>query len=59
ILNNPIASADYIIQLTVENTYTINFANQTADTFDVIITKTEGGAIGSPLPQWFFTISDF
>lgn len=58
-LNTPIASADYIIQLTVESTYTINFANQTSNTFDVIITKTDGTAIGSPLPQWFFTVSDF
>ena len=58
-LSNPITSADYIIQLTVEATYTINFANQTANTFDVIITKTDGTALGSPLPQWFFTISDF
>jgi hypothetical protein len=58
-LTTPIASADYIIQLTVESTYTINFANQTANTFDVIITKTDGTALGSPLPQWFFTVSDF
>ena len=58
-LNNPIVTADYIIQLTVESTYTINFANQTPASFDVIITKTDGSALGSPLPQWFFTISDF
>ena len=58
LINTP-SDADYIIQLTVEDTFTINFANQTLNTFDVIITKTEGGAIGSPLPKWFFTISDF
>ncbi|MFS4494792.1 beta strand repeat-containing protein [Maribacter sp. 2308TA10-17] len=51
--------ADYIIQLTVTGDYRIFVTNQTASGFEVSILNSDGSPLMSPLPIWYYTVSDF
>ncbi|CAN0606506.1 unnamed protein product [Ectocarpus sp. 12 AP-2014] len=68
-LNTPIPSADYIIQLTLQNAganISIEVTTQTANDFVVIISQTSIDNSGPPVlvstpvdAEWFFTVTDF
>ena len=50
--------SDYIIQLTIAGENIIYVVNQTNTEFEIGL-RTSSGAIVSPVPNWFFTVSDF
>ncbi|MGF1559225.1 MAG: hypothetical protein ACFCUL_09060, partial [Flavobacteriaceae bacterium] len=50
---------DYIIQLTVTGNNRIFVTNQTINSFDITILDENGLPVVSPLPIWYFTVSDF
>jgi hypothetical protein len=50
---------DYIIQLTVVGNYRIFVTDQTMADFDVSILTEDGSVVMTPLPTWYYTVSDF